>query len=138
MALPNDEKTVRRQADILRDFQAAFAHDQAGRRDRAEALYRKVLQKAPDHVDAMHLLGVIAHERGRHKRAIQLIERAIAILPDFPAAHLNLGNALRAAGRRADAAESYRRALALDPDYARACTCGERGCPTIGLEALLN
>ena len=120
MALPNDEKTVRRQADILRDFQAAFAHDQAGRRDRAEALYRKVLQKAPDHVDAMHLLGVIAHERGRHKRAIQLIERAIAILPDFPAAHLNLGNALRAAGRRADAAESYRRALALDPDYARA------------------
>jgi tetratricopeptide (TPR) repeat protein len=120
MASTTDERTARRQEDIFRDFQAAYQHDQAGRRDRAEALYRKVLQKAPDHADALHLLGVIAHERGRHARAIQLIERALAILPDFAAAHLNLGNALRAAGKRADAAESYRRALALDPDYALA------------------
>jgi tetratricopeptide (TPR) repeat protein len=114
----NEEKSALRMADAARDFQAAFAHDQAGRRDRAEALYRKVLQKAPDHADALHLLGIIAHERGRHARAIQLIERALGVLPDFSAAHLNLGNALQAAGRRADAAQSYRRAIALSPGYA--------------------
>jgi len=118
MTSPNNQTAARRQADIFRDFQAAFAHDRAGRRDRAEALYRKVLQKAPDHADALHLLGVIAHERGRHERAIRLIEQALAILPDHSAAHMNLGNALRAAGRRADAAESYRRAITIQPDYA--------------------
>jgi tetratricopeptide (TPR) repeat protein len=130
MASPNNQRTPRRQVDAFRDFQAAVAHDRAGRRDRAEALYRKVLQKVPDHADALHLLGIIAHERGRHERAIQLIERAIAIMPDFPAAHLNLGNALRAAGRRAlaaaltelgrfnEALACHQRAIALQPSDA--------------------
>src|SRR6516164_6556304 len=118
MSAPSDQQGARPAAEVARDFQAAFAHDRAGRRDRAEALYSKVLQKAPDHADALHLLGVIAHERGRHERAIRLIEQALAILPDHSAAHMNLGNALRAAGRRADAAESYRRAITIQPDYA--------------------
>jgi tetratricopeptide (TPR) repeat protein len=118
MAIPGDQQDARRRAEVLRDFQAAYAHDQAGRRDRAEALYRRVLQKAPDHADALHLLGVIAHERGRHARAVQLIRRALAIMPDFPAAHANLGSALKAMGRRTEAAASYRRAIALKPDYA--------------------
>jgi tetratricopeptide (TPR) repeat protein len=118
MALADGQKVTRRSTEALRDFEAAVAHDQAGRRDRAEALYRKVLQRVPDHADALHLLGVIANKRGRHQRAIQLIERALASVPDFPTAHLNLGIALQAAGRRADAAESYQRAIALRPDYA--------------------
>lgn len=33
-------------------------------------LHRKVLQKDPDNADALHLLGVLAHERGRQVRAI--------------------------------------------------------------------
>src|SRR6516162_4354363 len=106
MTSANDRQDPRRASEVFRDFQTAYAHDRAGQRDRAEALYRKVLQKAPDHADALHLLGLIAHERGRHQRAIRLIEQALAILPDFAAAHVNLGNALRAAGRRKEAAES--------------------------------
>src|SRR5205823_11808644 len=120
MTSSTDQQDRRRMAEIFRDFQATYAHDQAGRRDRAEALYRKVLQKAPDHADALHLLGVIAHERGRHQRAIHLIRRALAIVPDFPAAHANLGSTLKAMGRRKEAAASYHRAIALDPDYAAA------------------
>jgi len=118
MATPNDQQDPRRHAEIARDFAAAYAHDQAGRRDRAEALYRKVLQKAPDHADVLHLLGVIAHERGRHERAIQLIRRALAIMPDFPAARANLGSVFKAMGRRTEAVEAYRQAIALKPDYA--------------------
>jgi protein O-GlcNAc transferase len=102
MGFASDQRDARHSAEVLRDFQSAYARDQAGRRDRAEALYRKVLQRVPDHADALHLLGLIAHERGRHRRAIQLIQRAIAIVPDFPAAHANLGTALKAMadGRR--------------------------------------
>jgi tetratricopeptide (TPR) repeat protein len=77
-----------------------------------------VLQKAPDHVDALHLLGVLASERGRHQRAIQLIRRALAIAPEFPAALANLGNALNALGKRTQAVDAYARAIALKPDYA--------------------
>lgn len=139
MASPGDPNGVRRVAAAARDFQAGFAHDQAGRRDRAEALYRKVLQKVPDHADALHLLGVIAHQRGRHKRAIELIERALAALPDFVAAHLNLGNALRSAGRRGEAVESYRRALALDPGYPIAyCNLAAIQCEQGMFEAALE
>jgi tetratricopeptide (TPR) repeat protein len=118
MAIPTDQQGARRASEVAHYFAAAYAHDQAGQRDRAEALYRKVLAKAPGHADALHLLGVIALERGRHQRAIQLIRRALAIMPDFPAAHANLGSGLKAIGKRTEAAEAYRRAIALQPDYA--------------------
>ena len=95
-------------------------HHHAGRLDRAEALYRKALDKAPDHPDALHMLGVIATARGRPERAIQLIGRMLQIVPDFPDAHLNLGNALRVAGKPEQAIASYQRAIALRPDYAMA------------------
>jgi tetratricopeptide (TPR) repeat protein len=120
MASLEEQKAEWRRAEASHDLHAAHAHDQAGRRDRAEALYRKVLQKIPDHPDALHLLGVIAHQRGRQERAVQLIERALTIMPEFAPAHLNLGNALKAAGRRSDALNSYRRAIELKPDYAGA------------------
>ena len=93
------------------------------RRDGATAPRRftaKCCRRFPDHPDALHLLGVIAHQRGRQERAIQLIERALAIMPEFAPAHLNLGNALKAAGRRSEALNSYRRAIELKPDYAGA------------------
>jgi tetratricopeptide (TPR) repeat protein len=99
---------------------AGVEHHKAGRLDRAEALYQKVLAKSPTDPDAHNLLGTIALSRGRSARAIQLIERAIASAPNFADAHSNLGNAYRAAGRPADAADSYRRAITLRPAFPEA------------------
>jgi len=101
-------------------LQAAIAHHQAGQLDQAERLYRKLLDRTPDHPDALHLLGVIAIARGRHERAIQLIGRALHIMPGFADAHVNLGNALRLAGKLEQAIESYQRAIALNPNAALA------------------
>src|SRR5271168_2890469 len=106
-----DMTKARRAAGLMRTVRAGFAHHQAGRLDRAEALYRKALIKAPDHADALHLLGVVAYQCGRIGPAIQLIERALPALPALPDAHLNYGNALQAAGRLVEAADSYRRAI---------------------------
>lgn len=103
-----------------RDLSAGVEHHKAGRLDRAEALYRKVLAKSPDDPDAHNLLGLIALSRGRPARAIQLIERAIALAPNSAPALSNLGNAYRAAGRLTDAADRYRRAIRLDPNFAEA------------------
>jgi predicted O-linked N-acetylglucosamine transferase (SPINDLY family) len=115
------ERESRRQAaGLSRTFRAGVAHHQAGRLDRAETLYRKVLTTDPDHADALHLLGVLAFQRGKIAAALQLIERALPALAGLPDAHLNYGNALRAAGRPKEAVVSFRRAIALKPDYGTA------------------
>jgi tetratricopeptide (TPR) repeat protein len=99
---------------------AGFAHHQSGRLRRAEALYRKALQKDPDDANALHLLGVVAYQRGEVGTALRLIERALPALPKLPDVHLNYGNALRETGKLAEAVVSYRRAIGLNPDYGMA------------------
>jgi tetratricopeptide (TPR) repeat protein len=120
MSSTSDANAQQRRAKAAADMKAAMEHHHAGRLNRAEALYRKALDKAPDHPDALHMLGVIATARGRPERAIQLIGKMLQIVPDFPDAHLNLGNALRVAGKPEQAIASYQRAIALRPDYAMA------------------
>ena len=65
MSSTSDATAQRRWAKAAADMKAAMEHHHAGRLDRAEALYRKALDKAPDHPDALHMLGVIATARGR-------------------------------------------------------------------------
>ena len=101
-------------------FTAALEHHQAGRVDRAEALYRKVLAAAPGHPDSLHLLGVIAHQKGRGARALELIGKAIAARGDRAVFHHNLGEVLRRLGRLDEAAAAYRRAVELEPGWAEA------------------
>ena len=100
---------------VAEDFRAAYAHHRAGKLEKAEALYRKVLKRLPGHPDALNMLGLIALARGRPQRAIQLIGEAVRHKPEFADAHSNLGNALLAAGRGTDAIASYRRAITLAP-----------------------
>jgi tetratricopeptide (TPR) repeat protein len=119
-ASEEQKREVRRRAGRLRTVRAGFAHHQAGRLRRAEALYRKALQKDPDDANALHLLGVIAYQRGEVGMALRLIERALPGLPELPDAHLNYGNALREGGRFAEAVASYRRAVVIKPDYGMA------------------
>jgi tetratricopeptide (TPR) repeat protein len=118
MASPSYSKNSPRAPGIAQTFQAGLAHYQAGRLDRAETLLRKALQRAPDHADTLHLLGVIAEARGRHEYAGQLIRRALKAVPDSAEVSVSLGNALRSVGRLEEAAESYRRAIALKPGLA--------------------
>ncbi|MBP6802315.1 MAG: tetratricopeptide repeat protein, partial [Zoogloea sp.] len=61
--------------------------------DAAETLYRRVLQSAPEHPDALHYLGLLTFQRGPTDEAVALLERAPARVPDYPAFHSNLGNA---------------------------------------------
>ena len=98
--------------DLLR---LGRGHHSAGRLDEAEVIYRQILDRAPDHPQALHLLGVVAHQVGESARAADLIESAVAAAPDYAAAHGDLGLVYRALGRLDAAIESYRRAAAIDP-----------------------
>src|SRR5215471_14479559 len=69
----------------------------------AERCYGEVLQRQPDHFDALHLLGVIALQTRRTERGVELIKRAIGLNPNVAEAHNNLGNALTDLRRHAEA-----------------------------------
>ena len=91
----------------------------AGRR--ASDIYRRILEVAPDHPDALHYSGVLAHQQGRSDEAIALIERSLELAPDQadwlqqprhrpPARWTRLDEAIAAC----------QRAIALDPEHANA------------------
>ena len=84
-------------------FAIAVQHHQAGRLAEAEAIYRQILAVEPRHADALHLLGVIAHQVGRNDVAVEMILKAITLAPANPAFHSNLGEPYRQLGRLDDA-----------------------------------
>jgi tetratricopeptide (TPR) repeat protein len=101
-------------------FQTAVEHHQAGRLDQAEFLYREVLRLNSRHSDALHLLGVVAHQKGLHAQAIQLIQEALTLKPETATYHCNLAEAYRLAGDLGQAAAHCRHALRLQPGNAEA------------------
>ncbi len=98
----------------------AKAFHQAGHLTQAEALYQQILSREPDHPDALHFLGVLAHQVGKSGIAVELIGKALRLRPDSVEAHNNLANALLAQGKLDEAVTSYRRAISFKPDYAEA------------------
>ena len=98
----------------------ALAHDQAGRLDEAEKLYRQALALQPGDPHAQHCLGVLLHHRGQHEEALALVEPAVAARPGAAQMWCNLAEIRRAAGQPEAAEAAARQALALQPDYPEA------------------
>jgi Tfp pilus assembly protein PilF len=96
----------------------ALGHYQSGQIAEAENLCRQILAQQPRHLDALHLLSVLAAQAGQLDVAIELIGRAIAINPNVADYHSNLGELQRRSGQLDQAAASLRRALSLQPNHA--------------------
>jgi protein O-GlcNAc transferase len=105
---------------VPKALREALTHQQSGRLQQAEAIYLQILDAQPNHPDALHLLGMVAHEDGRDEMAVDLIGRAIRAKPSEAMYHNNLGMALEKQGKLDAAVESLRRALSLKPGYAKA------------------
>lgn len=99
-------------------FQSGIDHHQAGNVAAAEQVYRSVLAQVPEHVDAMHLLGVVLYQQGDYAPAQALIEKALRLHGKSAVMLNNLGMVLEAQGERRSAVGHYRKAVALKPDYA--------------------
>ena len=97
-------------------LQDAYNLHQAGRFDEAELGYRAWLAQHADDADALHLLGMLRHQRGDSAEALRLVTRAHELQPDNPQLELGLATLLRHAGDPAAARLAYARALALDPN----------------------
>ncbi len=99
--------------------EAARRH-QLGALDAAAVVCEQVLTLDPRQPDALHLLGIIAHQRGDDARARVLIERAIRRNPRNGSYYNSLGVTLLGLGRCTEAAGAFRRALNVDPSHAEA------------------
>jgi predicted TPR repeat methyltransferase len=86
----------------------------------AREVYRRVLDVDPDHADALHYAGVLAHQQGRNEEAVALIERSLALVPDRADCYSNLGIIFQSTGRLDQAIDAYRRAIAIDARHANA------------------
>jgi tetratricopeptide (TPR) repeat protein len=101
-------------------LEKAFSAHRAGNMDAATDLYRAVLAEAPEHPDALHMLGVIAQQKGSPELGLKLIEAALAKKPDMAMAWSNRALVLRVLGRREEALQSARQAIDLDEGLAKA------------------
>ncbi len=101
----------------LRD---AMARYQGGELDQAQGLYENILREQPDHADALHMLGLVAHQQGRNEDAKRLIADAIKIDDQVAFYHNNLGEVMRVLGESEGAASCYRSAIALQPGNSQA------------------
>jgi tetratricopeptide (TPR) repeat protein/SAM-dependent methyltransferase len=101
-------------------FAAAVQHFQARRLDEAERACRDVLTFDRNHANALHLLGLIAHQSGRPDAALDFIGRALALDRRNADCEFNMAQVLRALGRVEEAIAHLTRATELRRDYAAA------------------
>lgn len=100
-------------------LEAALEKHDSGDLDGAACGYEALLD-GPLRGDALHLLGLVAHQRGRHELARRHIEEAIALHPETPVYRANLAEVLRALGYYEAALSAVGLALDRAPELAAA------------------
>jgi len=99
----------------LARLQQAVLLQNEGRVAEALRVYEAVLNEAPEHPDALHLLGLAALAAGDNQRAEVLVRRASALRPNDPTILSNLGEVLRASGDPHAGVDVLRRAVQINP-----------------------
>lgn len=101
-------------------FAQAQAAHAGGNLAEAEAGYKKVLKKRPNHFEAWHMLGICELASADCDSAVRAFKRALLLDAQSAAVHSDLGIALKAQRKYADALPCFDHAIALDPSFANA------------------
>ncbi len=117
---PTGDRPYPQSQAVAQMINQAVKHHSAKQFTEAQALYQRVLDEDPNHPDALHLLGMLAHNAGDNDRAVALISKALVNIPSHAQAHFNLGNAYSGLGQHEQAVASFQKAIALKPDYVEA------------------
>jgi predicted O-linked N-acetylglucosamine transferase (SPINDLY family) len=101
-----------RTQSTLRD---AISLHQSGALNQAEMLYRVILESQPDHPDALHLLGLVNHQRGSSDIAANLILQAIESNGQESLYYKNYALVVSALGKYEVAISSWQKFIAISP-----------------------
>lgn len=100
------------------EINKALEHERDGDPQPAEMIYREILTKDPDHVEAARLLAKIAAKNENYKDAEVFLKKALSNAPDYLRAWVDLTNVQRELDKFDDAVESAKRVLEMSPDKA--------------------
>jgi len=98
-------------------------HQENREYEKAQRLYKAVLKKEPNNIDALHLYGVTFRQLGFPKRAVEFIQKAIRLSPKPQAPfYTNLARAMSDLPDYGaeDVLETAEKALALNPKIGEA------------------
>ena len=107
-------------ADIQAKLDLALAHHQAGELDKAATLYTSILQTDPTYSEAIHLLGLVYHQRGQHQAAERIIRHAIEINQCEPLYFTNHAVVLQALAEFESSITACNNAIQINPNHADA------------------
>ena len=102
--------------DTEKLFHEAHNKQSEGDWDGAEKIYTVILDKEPDHGNALHMMGLIHFDRGDAEKAIPFIEKSLDIFPNVYHWTMNFGKILKAAGRLEESINAYQKAISLNPE----------------------
>jgi len=86
----------------------------------AEAALKQLLQRQPQHADALQMSAMLRMKRADWAGALDSLEQVLTISGAVPATLNNLGIALRELGRHDEAIAAFDKALSMQPGYAAA------------------
>lgn len=110
--------TTRQNAQAL--VSAGISSYRTGDRGLAEQFFQQAVELAPDHADALQLMGMIAKEKGDLPAAEAWMTKSLQADPRQPHVHHNLGNVLLARGAHQEALDHYSEAVRQKSDYLEA------------------
>ncbi|MCU0766537.1 MAG: tetratricopeptide repeat protein [Gammaproteobacteria bacterium] len=112
--------------DLQIYYARALDASQRGRLADAEADFKRVLAREPEHADALNALGyTLAELSDRYPEALGYVERALKLKPDNPAFLDSMGWVQYRLGNHAAALDYLRRAVAAIDDAEVAAHLGE-------------
>ncbi|MEH2005132.1 glycosyltransferase [Nostoc sp.] len=110
-----DESESLYKTEVAEILQLAVQHQRANRLVEAELLYSQVLEKQPDHPEALYSLGMLAQQMGQSQTAEQWLTAASQVQPDSVKTWFSLGNLRLVQEQFSEVEKAYRQALIIVP-----------------------
>ena len=92
--------------------EATLAYQQRRIAD-TEVACKQILARAPAHLEALNILGVVQQASGNHRLAAKTLAKAIAVNDLDAACHYNIATSYHALNERAAAIKHFKKAIAL-------------------------
>jgi tetratricopeptide (TPR) repeat protein len=103
---------------IAEEMLKAQEHHESGRTDNAEDIYRNILKKEPNHIEAARLLALVAMKHEKYGEAEIFLSRVIKNAPNYSLAWSDLIKAQREQFKFIEALDSANQLIQLNPSVA--------------------